>query len=152
MRFFFLAILSLVYTSSHAQIKEVQTAKYEKIGRVPANNLAFISSIEFAKDTSSQGTNTYLWSYNNLKYKQITDIQRISFTASEMEFNSLYETLKNQISAEKGTEKTMMLGQKSINIVTIKMMGIASLTISDISSGGYFYLTSKQIDQLFGKN
>lgn len=46
----------------------------------------------------------------------------------------------------------MMLGQKSIKIVTEKMMGITSVTIYDISSGGYFYLTSKQIDQLFGKN
>jgi hypothetical protein len=147
-----LAILTFIVSTTNAQIKEVQTIKYEKIGRVPANNLAFITSIEFAKDTTTQGTNTYLWSYKNLKYKQLTDIQSISFTASEQEFNSLYDILKNQISAEKGTEKTMMLGKKSINIVTEKMMGITSLTIYDISSGGYFYLTSKQIDQLFGKN
>lgn len=147
-----LAILTFIVSTINAQIKEVQTIKYEKIGRVPANNLAFITSIEFAKDTTTQGTNTYLWSYKNLKYKQLTDIQSISFNATEQEFNSLYDILKNQIAAEKGSEKTMMLGQKSIKIVTEKMMGITSVTIYDISSGGYFYLTSKQIDQLFGKN
>jgi hypothetical protein len=152
MKGIFFASLILILSSANAQIREIETIKYQRIGRVPANNIGFITSIEYAKDSAANGTNLYIWTYKDLKYTQLIDIKSITFNASESDFNSLYETLKNLITAEKGTEKALMLGQKPINILTSKMMGISSLTIFDLSTGGYFYLTSKQIDQLFGKN
>jgi hypothetical protein len=31
-------------------------------------------------------------------------------------------------------------------------MGISSFTVIDLSNDGFFYLTSSQLDKLFGKN
>jgi hypothetical protein len=107
--------------------------------------------MQVSKGSTGQDTNTYLWTYNNAKYKSIDVFNSISFTASENDFNLFYEMLKTQISSPKGTEKQILLGKNSILITTIKNLGVSSLTIYDSTQDGYFYLTSGQIDKLFGK-
>lgn len=142
----------LVSISATAQIREVEKSKYQEIGKVSPGGMAFISSISVMRDTAVNGTNSYLWMYNNLKYSTITDIKSISFTASNEDFDGLYELLKTQLSADKGTEKDLELGKSRITIKTIRNLGISSLTIYDLTGGGgYFYLTAKQVDKLFGK-
>lgn len=147
-----LALLVLVSISASAQIREVEKSKFEKIGEISPGGMAFITSMSVLRDTAKNGTNSYHWMYNNLAYTRITDIKSISFTASEEDFNALYEMMKTQMSAEKGTEKELMLGNSRISFKTIRTLGVSSLTIYDLSTGGYFYLTSKQLDKLFGKN
>lgn len=152
MKNFLLFLALLITVASSAQIREVEKSKYEVIGKVSPGGMAFISSISVMRDTAVNGTNSYLWMYNNLKYTTITDIKSISFTASNEDFDSLYELLKTQLSAEKGTEKDLELGKSRITIKTIRNLGITSLTIYDLTGGGgYFYLTAKQVDKLFGK-
>ncbi len=146
------SLVLLVSISATAQIREVEKSKYQEIGKVSPGGMAFISSISVMKDTAVNGTNSYLWMYNNLKYSTITDIRSISFTASNEDFDGLYELLKTQLSADKGTEKDLELGKSRITIKTIRNLGVSSLTIYDLTGGGgYFYLTSKQVDKLFGK-
>ena len=147
--FFFALLVSI---SGTAQIREVEKSKYQEIGKVSPGGMAFISSISVMRDTAVDGTNSYLWMYNNLKYSTITDVRSISFTASNEDFDSLYELMKTQLSADKGTEKDLELGKSRITIKTIRNLGITSLTIYDLTGGGgYFYLTAKQVDKLFGK-
>ncbi len=147
--FVLLCFLSLSVT---AQIKEVPASKYVEIGKVGSGLGPFISSISVIRDTASGGTNSYLWMYNNLKYTTITDIKSISFTASDEELEGLYNLLKTQMGAEKGAEKRLELGKHTLNFTTTKNLGVPSLVIYDLSAGGgYFLLSSKQLDKLFGK-
>ncbi len=152
MKKFILFFVLLVSLSGTAQIREVEKSKYQEIGKVSPGGMAFISSISVMKDADANGTNSYLWMYNNLKYTTITDIRSISFTASNEDFEALYQLMKTQLSADKGTEKDLELGKSRITIKTIRNLGISSLTIYDLTGGGgYFYLTAKQVDKLFGK-
>ena len=146
-----LALLVLVSISVNAQIREVEKSKLVEIGKVGGIG-AFVSSMSVMADTTKGATNTYLWFYNNLKYRTITDIKSISFTATEEDFNGLYQFLQTQSNAEKGTQKDLELGKTRLNFKTIRALGVSSLEITDFTTGGYFYITSKQLDKLFGKN
>jgi hypothetical protein len=138
--------------SSSAQILEVEKSKWEKVGEVKPGGLSLLSSIQVIKDSAKDGTNLYLWTYSNSAYRTITDIKSFDFNATEKDFNLLYETLKTQISAPKGTEKEMLLGKTNVSFKTIRNFGVSSLTVMDLSpGGGFFYLTSPQLDKLFGK-
>jgi hypothetical protein len=147
-----LIALCFVSLSGFAQIKDVSSdePKLEEIGKVGGGVSAFLSSLSVLRDAS--GTNTYSWKYNNFKYTTITDIKSIVFTATEEELESLYKILKTQMSAEKGAEKKLVLGKQTINFTTTKNLGVVSLVITDLSDGGgYFMLTNKQLDKVFGK-
>jgi len=145
-------LLTLMSFNLNAQIQEVERKdKFEEIGKVGGGMSAFVSSLSVMK--SEGGANTYLWMYNNLMYTSITDIKSILFTASEIELQNFYDLLKTQLSAEKGSEKTLKLGNANVTFTTTKNLGVASLRVivieSDISS--YFLISSKQLDKLFGK-
>ena len=146
-----IALITLISVSGNAQIREIEKSKFEEIGKVGGVG-AFVSSFSVMKDTAKGGTNTYLWMYNNLKYQTITDIKSISFTATEEDFNNFYQFLQTQVTAEKGTEKDLELGKSRLNFKTYRALGVSSLMITDYSTGGFFYITSKQLDKLFGKN
>ena len=146
------SLLLSLFNIANAQIKESSAPKYTDIGKVGGGMGPFVSSLSVIKNYNETGTNAYLWMYNNLKYTSITDLRGIKFFASDEELEGLFNILKTQVNSEKGTEKLLELGKQSVNIVTTKNMGVASLIIYDLSTaGGFFYLTSKQIDKLFGK-
>jgi hypothetical protein len=135
-----------------AQIQEVEAKeKFEEIGKVGGGMSAFVSSLSVMKVEG--GANIYLWMYNNLDYPSITDVKSILFTASENDLQSLYELLKFQLTAEKGAEKTLKLGDATLNFRTTKNLGVSSFRVIVIESGisSYFLLSSKQLDKLFGK-
>lgn len=138
--------------SVSGQIVEVEKPKFEKIGELKSGGIYFISSLQFTKGLPNDSTNTYLWMYRNQKYTTLTDIKSISFTSNSKELDSFYEMLKTQISSPKGTEKQLMLGKTDVLIKTIRNLGVSSLTIFDLTNDGFFYLTSNQLDKLFGKN
>ncbi len=151
MRKLLCGLLLFCSISVSGQIIEVEKPKFEKIGEVKPGGVAFICSMQVSKGANNEDTNTYIWTYNNAKYKNIDVINSISFNASENDFNNFYEMLKTQISSPKGTEKQIQLGKNNVLITTIRNLGVSSLTIFDLTKEGYFYLTSGQIDKLFGK-
>ena len=151
MRNLFTGLFLFCSISVFGQIIEVEKPKFEKIGEVKPGGIAFICSMQISKGSTKDDTNTYLWTYNNARYKSIDNINTISFNANENDFNSFYEMLKSQITSPKGTEKQIVLGKSNVLIETIRNLGVSSLTIHDLSQDGYFYLTSSQIDKLFGK-
>ena len=138
--------------SISAQIVEVEKQKLEKVGEVRPGGLSLLSSIQVVRDPLKDGTNVYLWTYSNAGYRTISDIKSFEFNATEKDFNSLYEMLKTHISAPRGTEKQILLGKTNVSFKTMRSMGISSFTIIDLATGGFFYLTSSQLDKLFGKN
>lgn len=148
-----LGLLVLVSVSVNSQIREIDPpkSKFVEIGKVGVIG-AFVCSMSVMEDTTKGATNTYLWMYNNLKYQTITDIKSISFTATEEDFNNFYHFLEIQIKAEKGTEKDLELGKSRLNFKTYRALGVSSLMINDFTTGGFFYITSKQLEKLFGKS
>jgi hypothetical protein len=138
--------------SLSAQIVEVEKQKLEKVGEVRPGGLSLLSSIQVVRDPLKDGTNLYLWTYSNAGYRTISDIKSFEFNATEKDFNSLYDMLKIQISGPKGTEKQILLGKTNVSFKTMRSMGISSFTVIDLSNDGFFYLTSSQLDKLFGKN
>jgi hypothetical protein len=151
MRIFLIGMFLFCSISSFGQIIEVEKPKFEKIGEVKPGGVAFICSMQVSRGSTKDDTNTYLWTYNNSRYRTIDVFNSISFTANENDFNSFYEMLKSQITSPKGTEKQIVLGKNNVLIETIRNLGVSSLTIHDLTQDGYFYLTSGQIDKLFGK-
>ena len=134
-----------------AQIVEVEKQKWEKVGEVKPGGISFISSIEVLKDKGKDGTNLYLWIYNNVAYRTISDVKSIEFSASESEFNGLYDMLKTLISGPKGVEKQIILGKTNVSFKSMRALGVSSLVVMDLSTSGFFYLSSNQLDKLFGK-
>jgi hypothetical protein len=65
-------------------------------------------------------------------------------------FQVLYQTLKDDIAAKKGTPSSFQMGEDKIKIVTDKEMGFPYVAMY-VQDKGYFTLTAKQLDKLFGK-
>lgn len=74
----------------------------------------------------------------------------INFTATPEELEGLYNTLKAQVLAEKNSELRIKLGNNTMYLKTVKNLGIRSLDIR-LLSGGYIFLTERQLDRVFGK-
>lgn len=53
----------------------------------------FVASLEYSKGDAD--VNTYILLYNNLKYTTITDINAVSFSATQTEIDAFYSELKN---------------------------------------------------------
>lgn len=137
---------------SYSQIKVVENSKSTIIGKVGGNSMSpFVASLEYVKGDAD--VNQYILMYNNLKYTTITDVNALSFSATESDILGFYDLLVKCFDAEKGSEKTVELGKEIVLIKTIKNLGVVSLqiTTSDDGTLGYFYLTKKQLDKLFGK-
>lgn len=137
--------------SLSAQIVEVEKQKWEKVGEVKPGGISLISSIDVIKDKGKDGTNLYLWVYSNAAYRTISDVKSFEFSASEADFNGLYDMLKTLISGPKGVEKQILLGKTNVSFKSMRALGVSSLVVMDLSSSGFFYLSSKQLDKLFGK-
>ena len=100
--------------------------------------------------------NYRLWRYftSDFGFVLLPTLALFYFYATDNELNGLYDLMKIQMSAEKGTKKSLFLGTSGITLETKKALGSSSLIIYDLTEGasGYFYLSSKQLDKLFGKN
>jgi hypothetical protein len=137
---------------SFSQIKVVEDKKKTSVGKVGGSAVSpFVASLEYSKGDAD--VNTYILLYNNLKYATINDINAVSFSATQTEIDAFYSELKNCFEAEKGSEKKFELGKETVWVKTIKNLGVTSLqiTTSDDGTLGFFYLTNKQLDKLFGK-
>ena len=151
-RIFLTMTLLFIATYTFSQIKVVENTKSIIVGKVGGSSMSpFVASLEFVKGDAD--VNQYILLYNNLKYTTLTDVNALSFTATESDIAGLYDLLVNCFAAEKGSEKTVELGKETVWIKTIKNLGVVSLqiTTSDDGTLGYFYITKKQLDKLFGK-
>lgn len=151
-RFIITSFFALITVVSFSQIKVVEDKKTTTVGKVGGGSMSpFVASLEYSKGDAD--VNTYILLYNNLKYTTITDINAVSFSATQTEIDAFYLELKNCFEAEKGSEKKFELGKETVWVKTIKNLGVTSLqiTTSDDGTLGFFYLTNKQLDKLFGK-
>jgi hypothetical protein len=149
-----LIVITLLFLNkfTFSQIKVVENSKSTIVGKVGGTSMSpFVASLEYVKGDGD--VNQYILLYNNLKYTTITDVNALSFTATESDITGFYDLLVKCFDAEKGSEKTVELGKETVWIKTIKNLGVVSLqiTTSDDGTLGFFYMTKKQLDKLFGR-
>ena len=96
---------------------------------------------------TDKGDTSYVITYDNVEYKTIHDYNTIQFVASGGDIESLYQGLKSVF--DTGKDINITLGNSLVLVASKKLMGITSIYIT--TKDGYFFLTSKQLDKLFGK-
>lgn len=140
----------LVSLASQAQINVLKPTETITIGKVGGGMVPFIADLTYTK---GDGENNYRLSFNDLKFTHITAIKSIDFKGNEEMVNGLYSILKELIDGESGVEKEFSIGKEYVAAKCISMVGVKSLKIygTDTGNMGYFYLTKRQLDKLFGK-
>lgn len=95
-----------------------------------------------------KNTKQYYLYYYNLEYPTIKDIQTISFTATSDELEYFYKFLQSGFDST--DKQSLKIGDASIIIYkTYSSIKVSVTQKNDIP--GWFYLSKKQIDKLFGK-
>lgn len=95
-----------------------------------------------------KNTKQYYLYYYNLEYPTIKDIQTISFTATSEELEYFYKFLQSGFDST--DKQSLKIGDASIIIYkTYSSIKVSVTQKNDIP--GWFYLSKKQIDKLFGK-
>lgn len=95
------------------------------------------------------GERQYLLIYKNSQYANIVDMKSISFISTIEDLEYLYNTLKSVQGAK--DEKTITVGNDRLIIKPIGKKWINVLVYHKGDTEGFFYLTPKQLDKLFGQ-
>jgi len=141
-------------TTTFSQIQKIDQSsriKWIEIGKVGGGaTSAFIASLSYYREDDT--TNTYALVYNNLKYTHITDLKTVIFKATPAELTGLYESMSQQMKAEKGAQSKFVLGKDEVTLATVRNLGVSSLLVYVLqnSVSSYFQITQKQLDKLFG--
>lgn len=131
-----LSVFLLISEISLGQITAKETPKRIIIGEVKASD-KFIAEISATNDTC------FLLMFKNEKYPSISDIKGISFTGSQT-LSDLYKILSSVIS-DKDYKADFKLGGTEVSISN------RDSKIWVWTDKGYFFLTEKQLNRLFGK-
>lgn len=146
---FLLTLFVVVSLQASAQIEMKESVKSVKIGEVRGAG-RFIASIE--KIPSKEDTVCVLY-YKNVRYTTLTDIQDIVFNDTDSTLAELYNVIQSAFTDENKKKKDFKidfrLGDKDVSITSEKMFGIPYVKFW--TENGFFYLTEKQLDKLFGK-
>jgi hypothetical protein len=95
-----------------------------------------------------KGEPVYVMTYRNLEYQNIIDIQNFGFTATPDELEYLYQFLKDGFNTNE--DRFLSVGESKLS--TIKSASSIAVFVRRTGKPeGYFYLSKKQLDRLFGK-
>jgi hypothetical protein len=143
------ALLTTIVLSTPAfsQIQLAQKPVSVSLGEGVRSGGKFVAEIKVhpeEKDT------TYTLLYQNMKYSTITDIKGVGFYAEGNTLNTLYSLFKSVWAAENKDNKDykveFKLGSQDVIITTAGKKALFFTT-----DKGYFALTEKEVDQLFGR-
>lgn len=151
MKFIILAImLSILKLTSYSQIQVRQSSPQVEVGKVSymGNFHSELSYNVLDDDT------TYTLMYRNSEFKTLVDVESIKFSSVGNTYNTLYDLIKSVYSPENVKNKDykveFRLGETEVIVSNVRMMGIT--TAMFFTTKGYFYITEKQLDRLFGKS
>ncbi len=94
------------------------------------------------------GNNLYYLTYINLEYAKIRDTKTISFYASQDDLEYLFNFLMDGFKTKE--TRSITLGEDEITIKKKSLSIIVSVYHSN-STNGFFYLSKRQTERLFGK-
>lgn len=151
MRNIFFIITFCCVGSLQAQIQMADSSDALKsIGKAKRSGL-MIAELMYKVDADND--TSYAIVYKNAEYETLTDIQHITFDGGGEVLNQLYQVLKSFFTEEnkknKDYKKQFTLGTQDLLVSSHKIMG--STVISIRPDKGYFELTEKELDKLFGK-
>lgn len=113
-----------------------------------ATKTPFGTSLEYYP--RSDGRNYYVLTFKNLEYQKIDDIKSMFFYATDDEleylFNYFIESLKDK------ETRTIDVGDQTLYLKKTAMSIRVTVTYNkDPEPDGWFWLSKKQIERLFGK-
>ncbi len=147
-RLIFIFILSLFSICASSQVRSFDGNKM--IGRFVSfsNNKVSGEILFFGNDSGGQ----YVWTYFNVSASDNPFINSrgiIRFNGNETSLDNIYEALKDVIDSG-DRMKVILVGTKQLKVYPIKEFGKIKAKII-VSNDGYFYLSEKQLDKLFGR-
>lgn len=143
-----LLFLILVATVANAQIKRVETAKREEIGKIaPMGSMSMI--------LEQQG-NTYIITYRDVKYTSIDALKSFTFEETGTDLDNLYNMIMDGFENTPESDIKIELPNDTIWLHFEKAMGIVNFQFihaeSKLEIYGYSqFLNKKQVTKLFGK-
>jgi hypothetical protein len=149
MKFLTVIAICLISLPSVAQIEVQESEKPARVGHFK-NGATIGAELTYR---INDGDTLYTLLFNDLEYKYLTEYKSISFDGTGGVVNQLYDVMKTFFSDEnkknKDYKKNLRLGDTNITLMNMKVMGVTSIMFH--AKGGYFYLTEKQLNKLFGK-
>lgn len=143
---FLLAILP-VFVQAQIQMDNSKEKDIITIGEIKGKMVGLVASLSL---NVSGNDSTYFLTYKNIEYKQIVDLQTITFTGGKSTLDQLYNVLtsfyKDENKSNKEYEQKFNLGK---DYVSINRAGMGYIRISVVKKG-FFNLNRKEIDILFG--
>jgi DNA-binding transcriptional regulator GbsR (MarR family) len=137
---YLIPIIFLLSYFSYSQISDGKTVEeLELIGKVKSTTL---------KKMEYEGDDAYFLTFDNLEYQQISDLKTLSFTASDEEFEKFYKFLKSGFETKK--QKEISVGDSRIRIEK-NWSSLRIYVFFENGTDGWFQLTKRRIDKLFGK-
>ena len=94
------------------------------------------------------GNNLYLLTYINLEYANIRDTKTISFYANQEDLEYLFNFLMDGFKTKE--TRSITLGEDEI-IIKKTMASIRISVLHSQGLNGWFYLSKRQTERLFGK-
>lgn len=149
----YLLPLLLLSINSFAQISEpTKTGTKVSIGKVAPMG-TFIAELSYSVDPGNASDTAYLFEFNNYKYQTIREKQLVVFSATDNTKEKLYGIFKSVFADENKDNKdyavSFKLGTNDVSIGHYRSVG--TLMAAFIVRDAVVYLTSKQVDKIFGK-
>lgn len=126
--------------NAKAQIEMKENVKLIPIGTAKTMGV-FRAQLDY---TVNKEDTIYSIYYKNWKYTSLDDYQTLIFGGGSEVLNQLYDILKAALT-DKSYEKHFTLGKEDVTVSNSKNMAMLW------TDAGYFYLTAKELDKLFGK-
>lgn len=133
------------------QLTTKELPKETVIGKAKS---AFTKVMELKYIIEDDGDTLYTLSYIDKSYQTMAVWDFIYFSGGQKVLNSLYETLKAAIDADKKSQKAITLGKTDILIRTERSLGIKYIILAvtkESGATGITDLTIEQLDSLFGR-
>lgn len=149
MKYIFIITLSLIHLTSTAQIEMKKPVDRKVIGTVKQSG-RFVADLAYYLNDNDT---TYSIMYINKAYNYITDAESIMFSSENNTLSKLYEVLKTVFSKENEKNKDyklqFSLGTTDVTVSNYRALGQTWAQI--YTRTGFFYLSEKQLETLFGK-
>src|SRR5579871_2488125 len=149
---FIVLIFTSMTFSAFSQLQVEKPLKKVSIGKVaPAGQ--FLAELYYYVPDDGDKDTTYSLMYKNQEYETLFDLQHLRFSSEGNTIKELYKLLQTFFTDENKKNKdykvNIKLGQDQILLTNYRQMGIGSVFIT--TPKGYFILTERQVDKLFGK-
>lgn len=147
MKKIFASSLLLISVIATAQISEVKHPDRYYVGKIEKKGIQVVSLSYTVENSDS----SYILQYINAEYKHVVDIKGIAFLGTNGAVESLYKSMKAALKLKDDDRNSFQLGFDNISLSSFKDDDGVRKVFVYVNDKGYFTLSEKEIDKLFGK-